>query len=262
MGGLRELDRVLRGEATDRPALARDGLAVPVGPLLRVSALLAAGYGVCMGVYGLAARAEPEVRQLLADAVKVPALFLLTLVVTFPSLYVFNALVGSRLGARELARLMAAAVAVTVAVLAGLGPIVAFFSLTTTSYAFVVLLNVAVFAVAGGFGLAFLLRTLEKLTARPAPTPAPAAETELVPAGEDEAPAAPPTPPPAPPATDVGVTAVFRVWVVLFAVVGAQMSWVLRPFIGSPTEPFTWFRPRESSFVEAVLRSFRALFAG
>jgi hypothetical protein len=255
MRGLRELDRVLRGEATAGPALARDGLSVPVGPLLRVSALLAAGYGVCMGVYGLCARAEPEVRQLLADAVKVPALFLLTLLVTFPSLYVFNALVGSRLGAGELARLMAAAMGVTVAVLAGLGPIVAFFSLTTTSYAFVVLLNVAVFAVAGGFGLAFLLRTLQKLTAPPVPTPP--AEVVMVVEGE-----ALPPPPPPPPATDPGVTAVFRVWVVVFAVVGAQMSWVLRPFIGSPTEPFTWFRPRESSFVEAVLRSFRALVAG
>jgi hypothetical protein len=35
--------------------------------------------------------------QIPASMLKVPALFLLTLIVTLPSLYVFNALVGSRL---------------------------------------------------------------------------------------------------------------------------------------------------------------------
>ena len=41
-----------------------------------------------------------------------PALFFLTLVVTFPSLYVFNALVGSRLNLLALFRLLVAALAV------------------------------------------------------------------------------------------------------------------------------------------------------
>jgi hypothetical protein len=203
----------------------------------------------------------------------VPALFFLTLLVTFPSLYVFNALVGSRLVVDELARLMAAAMGVTLAVLAAFGPIVAFFSLTTTSYPFVVLLNVAVFAVAAGFGLVFLLRTLEKMTLRPLQprtvlvrnTPA---EDEPVEAEIAEDPA-PPTRPrvrevqvPMPPAPDPAVRTVFRVWIVAFALVGAQMSWVLRPFIGSPQLEFAWFRPRESSFFEAVAKALRMLFAG
>ena len=169
MRGLQELDRILRGEATSAAALERSGLSIPLASLVATSVGLAATYGLCMGFYGLFGRSEPEGRQALADAVKVPALFLLTLVVTFPSLYVFNALVGSRLRIGELARLLAAAMGVTTAVLAAFGPIVAFFSLTTTSYPFVVLLNVATFAVAGGFGSTFLLRTMEKLNARPTP---------------------------------------------------------------------------------------------
>jgi hypothetical protein len=48
------------------------------------------------------------------------------------------------------------------------------------------------------------------------------------------------------------VKTVFRCWVVLFGLVGAQMGWVLRPFIGDPSRPFTWLRPRESNFFEAV----------
>jgi hypothetical protein len=44
-------------------------------------------------------------------------------------------------------------------------------------------------------------------------------------------------------------------------VVGAQMGWVLRPFIGNPSQPFEWFRARESNFFEAVLNAIRTLFS-
>ncbi len=37
------------------------------------------------------------------------------------------------------------------------------------------------------------------------------------------------------------------------------MSWVLRPFIGSPDIAFEWFRPRSSNFFEAVFQALRSL---
>ena len=98
------------------------------------------------------------------SAAKVPMLFFLTLIVTFPSLYVFNALVGSRLSFRTVLRLLVAALGVMLAVLASFGTIVVFFSLCTTSYPFMVLLNVAMFAVAGLLGMGFLLQTLHRLS--------------------------------------------------------------------------------------------------
>lgn len=55
---------------------------------------------------------------------------------------------------------------------------------------------------------------------------------------------------------------VFRAWVVLFALVGAQMGWVLRPFIGSPDLPFTWFRERNSNFFAGVLNTLVRLLSG
>jgi hypothetical protein len=55
---------------------------------------------------------------------------------------------------------------------------------------------------------------------------------------------------------------VFRCWVVLFALVGAQMGWVLRPFIGRPELPFEWFRDRNSNFFAAVLRALGELLFG
>ena len=43
--------------------------------------------------------------------------------------------------------------------------------------------------------------------------------------------------------------------------VGVQMSWVLRPFIGAPDRPFEWFRDRQSNFFEAVSRALIELFS-
>jgi hypothetical protein len=54
---------------------------------------------------------------------------------------------------------------------------------------------------------------------------------------------------------------VFRVWIIVFGLVGAQMSWVLRPFIGS-TNKFALFRPRGGNFFEAVLDHLFKLFGG
>ena len=147
-----------------RLPIARERADSPNRPADRRISLLAAFYGVCTGVYGIVNRKEPEFRFMVANAIKLPLLFLLTLAITFPSLYVFNALVRSRLGVAQLAQLLAAGLAVLLAVLASFGPIVAFFSITSTSYPFIVVLTVAIFLVAGGFGVHFLWHTLVKLT--------------------------------------------------------------------------------------------------
>src|SRR5262249_30848545 len=160
-------------------------------------------------------------------------------------LYVFNALVGSRLSPTDVIRLLIASVGVNVTVLASLGPIVAFFSVCTTSYPFMVLFNVAVFAVAGLFGLRFLLQTLHRLNvalAQPPAVQSAVGETlsQAEPAG--------PLDPVRNRAVSEQVKTVFRLWVVVFGLVGAQMGWVLRPFIGNPNLSFTPFRHRESNF--------------
>lgn len=250
MRGFRELDRILRGG----PQL--DGASRSLGPLLIANVLLAAVYGVCMGFFGVFGRNEPDFRFLVANAIKVPLLFILTLIVTFPSLYVFNALVGSRLGPAALARTLAAALGVLVAVLAAFGPIVAFFSVTTTSYPFIVLLNVAVFTLAASFAIGFLLRMVDQATL-PLPAP-PVVET---PVSEGDVVAEPKRRPweRTGPQPDPKVRKVFIAWLIAFALVGVQMSWVLRPFIGTPDREFAWFRPRGGSFFEGVATAVRRL---
>lgn len=256
---IKALDGVLRGEAT-RPARLREGqIPVPLVGLTILCILLGAIYGFCMGWFALFNRDSPQYLQVFATMIKVPALFLLTLLVTLPSLYVFNALAGSRLDGATLLRLLVAALSVNFAVLASFGPIVAFFAVTTTSYPFMLLLNVIAFATTGVLGLRFLLQTMHRLTVPERREPPPL--TRITPGSSDDAdePAGAldrvPTLP-----RGHNVRAVFIAWVIVFGLVGAQMSWVLRPFVGAPDRPFEWFRPRESNFFAAVRRAVLALF--
>lgn len=285
---LREVDELLRGERTAPQLLAEQGLTIRARRMVFVVIAMGMIYGLCMGSFSLLKTLPPELvgksdryMQVLASVIKTPALFFLTLLVTLPSLYVFNALVGSRLRPLGMFRLLFASLAVNTTVLASLGPIVAFFSVSTSSHSFIVLLNVAVFAVAGTLGLMFLLQTMHRMTGGDRPRrrkpQGPVAEAVLleeVGAGTtgDEAMA-----PPVPVARHVEPAAidmpegevfaqhtqtVFRCWVILFALVGAQMGWVMRPFIGSPDLPFTWFRERQSNFFSAVLNALGKLLLG
>src|SRR5271166_3002973 len=122
-----ELDRLLRGEVTQTASLQRGAIDVDPARLSLVAIVLSMVYGACMGTFALFSARTASAMQVLASMIKVPALFFLTLLVTLPSLYVFNALVGSRLTVGAVVRLLVATLGVIVAVLASLGPIVAFF---------------------------------------------------------------------------------------------------------------------------------------
>jgi hypothetical protein len=255
---LRELDLLLRGELTRLSSLRRDGIAISPRRLSYVIVVLAMIYGLCMGTFALFRAQGPGVNQLVATIVKVPLLFFLTLLVTLPSLYVFNALVGSRLTPGAVVRLLVASLGVMVAVLASLGPIVAFFSVSTTSYPFMVLFNVVVCGVSGVLGLMFLLQTLQRLSVLDSEA-VEARGTGSYPVGQ-EGPASPLDPLEGR-VLGKHVKLVFQVWVIVFGLVGAQMGWVLRPFIGNPSLPFVWFRGRESNFFQGVMQMIHSLFS-
>jgi len=182
LAALREIDRILRGEATRPTAIGESG--VPISPTRVAFMLILMGaiYGFFMGGNAVVARAEPEYRQLLSSTIKVPLLFLLTGAITFPSLYVFNALLGTRLSLESMLKLLFAAGAVTLALLASFGPIVGFFAVSTSSYPFMVLLNILFFSIAGLMGMQFLWHTLRRVVAAvvqaPVPIPPPSPESE------------------------------------------------------------------------------------
>jgi len=247
---LGELDTLLRGAKGDPKLLSKGTDHLAAGPYAILSVLLGIVYGIFMGLYAVLTRRPPCWVQMFATSVKVPALFFLTLVVTFPSLYVFSALLGVRMGPRSVLRVVVAALAVNLAVLASFGPITGFFTLTTTSYGFIKLLNVLFFSIAGFLGLGFLLKMLRGLDdgasadgGQGAPSDSP---------GLLNAPLLPASP----------ARRVFRVWLVLYALVGAQMGWVLRPFVGSPNMEFAWFREREANIFIDVFKTLVGLLRG
>lgn len=294
---IRQLDELLRGDRLRGEVLAQGRADISFRVFVPMACVLGAIYGLFMGWYALFRGADLALLQALSSSVKFPALFLLTLLVTFPSLYVFNALVGCRMSFGSTARVLVAAIAVNLAVAASLGPILAFFTVSTTSYAFMIVLNVALLSLAGFVSVGFLLRGLRGLAHAQALAEAgpPTDSNATVTAVDDTpqpAPAPQATPTAAPSQGDSMTTAfdaafpsrsgtyhgsarlqreqaiahrratadfILLVWVTIYALVGAQMGWVLRPFIGSPDMPFEFVRGRSGSFFNGALGSLARL---
>jgi len=175
-------------------------------------------------LYGAVMGSTHSLWQVLSSAVKLPVLFLATLVVCSPTLYFFNLVFGSNQSLTQNFCLILTAIAVTSVILLSFSPIVVFFLLTTSQYQFFKLVNVGVFAVAGVIGVRFLAQGMR-----------------IVSAGGDD-----------------GVKArrnVLWLWILVYAFVGSQMAWTLRPFIGAPSLEFELFRQLGGNFYANVFAS-------
>jgi hypothetical protein len=207
-------------------------------------------YGAIMGIWNL------NVLQMVASAIKLPVLFLLTLGICLPTLYLFNLVFGSTLTVRQALALVLAAITVTAVLTLAFAPISLFFLLTARDYEFFKLLNVAILTLTGVVGLRFLvggMRSLNLLTgpALPAP-PAPLA---------DEATGAPTRTPAIKDAEPTANMSLVWMWIVLYGFVGTQLAWTLRPFFGDPGKPFEIFRPLEGNFYVNVVNTIASLFS-
>ena len=164
------------------------------------------GYGAMMGLfYGY--EEAPRALQALYSATKVPLLLLLTFALALPSFYVLNMLAGLASDFPAVLRALLATQAGLTVVLASLGPFTLLFYASTTNYDAAILFNAAMFAIASLAGQRLLSRFYMPLIAR-----------------------------------DRRHRKMVRVWILLYAFVGIQMGWVLRPFIGDPDKPTTFFR--------------------
>jgi hypothetical protein len=235
----RGLDELLRGKRVGRGPGDDHKVEVPLGVFVPLAIGLGAIYGFFMGWYRVSEQwgkdSSAGYLQAFAAMVKMPALFVLTLLVTFPSLYVFSALLGGRLVFGSLMRLLVGTMVVSLAVAASFGPILGFFTLSTSNYSFIVVLNVVLLSISGLVGVGFLTRALRRLTgdvARPLGVPAAPGER---------------------------LGPIFAVWIVIYGTVGTQMAWLLRPFIGHPDMPFEWIRPRSDNFIIGLLGNLRHL---
>jgi hypothetical protein len=188
-------DDLLRG----RSPTGDDGRAGAPG-LLHLLALVAAFglfYGAVMGTFG-GVRGERAL-QLLYSGLKVPLLLLVTFALSLPSFFVLNTLLGVRNDFAQALRALVATQAVLTIVLASLAPFTALWYASTAAYRPAILFNAAMFAVASFAAQGLLRRWYAPLVAR-----------------------------------NPRHRLLLRTWIVIYAFVGVQMAWVLRPFVGDP----------------------------
>lgn len=176
-----------------------------------------------LALYGAVLGSTHSLWQTLSSAVKLPVLFLATLFICAPTLYFFNVLFGSDQSLTQNITLILTAVTVTAVLLLSFAPITLFFLLTTSQYQFFKLLNVAVFSISGLMGVMFLSHGMKVVTE-----------------GEPGA---------------KGRKWVIWLWILLYAFVGSQLAWTIRPFIGAPSIEFELFRQLGGNFYTNIFAS-------
>jgi hypothetical protein len=187
--------------------------------------ILSAIYGVTMGATAFGLGWNRGGVQMLISGLKVPMLYLLTLLVCYPVLFIILVLMGSKLSFTQTLALILLALTFNSVLLASFAPIVAFFSITGSSYPFIKLLHVVVMTFSGFWGMIALYQGLREMCEKSNLYPKRAVE-------------------------------ILRVWILVFGLVGTQMAWSLRPFIGNPGEEFQVFRKnRDGNFYSAVAHS-------
>jgi hypothetical protein len=225
VGLFRLADGVLRGDRIP----VRLGRAYRL-PTSAVFALLILGFGMfyggVMGTYG--GLSGDRSWQLVYSAIKVPFLIMTTFVLSIPSFYVMNTLLG--LGKdfpRVVQALMTTQAGLTV-ILTSLSPYTAFWYASGSAYQPAILFNAAMFAVASFGAQGMLRREYDPLIRR-----------------------------------DPKHRWMLRTWIFIYVFVGVQMAWVLRPFVGDPRAPVQFFREDSwSNAYEVVLQMIWQVLSG
>jgi len=185
--------------------------------LLMMLLLFGSFYGALMGTY--AGVMGDRILQVIYSAAKVPLLLVVTFVVALPSFFVLNTLLGVRGDFHVVLRALLTTQAGLTIILSSLAPLTLFWYASVENYQAAILFNTLMFGVASISAQLLLLRFYRPLIAqRPIHR------------------------------------RLFQIWLILYAFVGVQMGWVLRPFIGDPSKPVQFFRDGAwgNAYVELV----------
>ncbi|MGL5808158.1 MAG: actin-binding WH2 domain-containing protein [Xenococcaceae cyanobacterium] len=184
--------------------------------LLVCSSLFLAFYGAIIGSFS-------SWLQMLSSAIKLPALYLLTMIICLPTLYFFDIISGSKRTFGQYLALLLATMSIISVMLFGFAPVTIFFRLSANDYNFFRLLNVAIFAITGWIGINFFYQSILSVTNQEIDNPK-------------------------------NHNSIIKAWLFLYAFVGSQLAWTLRPFFSRPDEPFAFFREIESNFYIEVIK--------
>ena len=188
---------------------------------LLIISLFAFLYGVVMGSYH-------SLIQSLVAGLKIVVLFLSTVILCFPSFFIIQQVLGSKMSFRQMTTIVLSGVLLIATIALSFAPIVIVFQVTGGNYHFLQLLHVAIFIFAGFFGMKLMVDALKYACDQKSIYP------------------------------QIGVT-VFRIWLIILAFVGIQLAWNLRPFLCEKNEEFKWFRKYEGNFYTAIIYSVEQL---
>lgn len=183
-----------------------------------IIALFSFCYGLIMGSYN-------SWMQAISSGAKLMSLLFLTLIICFPSFYIVQLVLGSKVKIKQLAVMMLSGFLMTTTIMLAFAPIVLLFQLSGDNYNFLKFLHVGVFVFSGFFGMRAVLDALRNSFAEQGVYP------------------------------QIGL-GIFRVWVIIFAFVGVQLAWNLRPFVGYKDMPYELFRKdTQGNFYSSMIKS-------
>jgi len=173
-------------------------------------------YGAMMGSYQV--DSLNRLLQVPFAALKLPLLLFGTTALCLPAFFVLNTILGLRDDFKAATQAILAAQAALSIILAALAPITRFWYASFDDYQGAILFNAAMFSIATLGGQVALVREYRPLI-RKNPRHA--------------------------------LMAVF--WLAIYSFVGIQMGWMLRPFIGDPSMPISFFRAEPFSNAYVVI---------
>ena len=181
--------------------------------------------------YGFILGWNHSLLQAISAAIKLPLLYVFTSLICFPTLYFFLSILGMKQSIKQLFTFGIAVVAIIAITQLVFAPISLFFIITSNSYVFYKLLNIGIFCVSGMVGLSTYYRSLSDVIAQ-----------------TDE------------PADQRKARLFLKIWLLLFAFIGSQLSWSLSPFFGYPDAPFILINEVYSNFYVDVWHTIISIF--
>jgi hypothetical protein len=134
--------------------------------LPRLNRMMLASSMVSFAIFGLVLGSSNGFPQAVSSMVKLPLLFLATLAICLPTLYLFNLVFGARLSMTQVVTLIMVSITVTAVLTLAFAPISLFFWITAQNYAFFKLLNVGILVLTALVGLRFLTAGTAALSSR------------------------------------------------------------------------------------------------
>lgn len=181
-----------------------------------------AAYGAVMGGYAIwnpsteTDTGQSIALQVLYSAIKVPLLLVITLALALPSFFIANTIFGLQTDFRRALRVIVASQAALTLVLFALAPLTLVCYASGPNYSTAILFNALMFATASIAAQFILRRGYAPLIVQ-----------------------------------NRRHKKLLYAWLFIYAFVGIQLGWTLRPFIGAPGQPATFLRAgqRENAYV-------------